>query len=303
MAPTDDMQNVKMSDGCNIKAKILNPNDKDKPVLLACHGAPGLSNHGETELWCSPFTDLFRVLVSDLRGCGHSDQQRPYTHDRWTKDLDEVREWAGVDKVVYIGGSHAGFLGLEYALRYPKHLSALLIGDTAAQFSHSCMLEAFKTALTDPRSKDVVDADQLLRLFTGTTTSFEDHMGVFASISPLYAVPDHLKSKAEADVGEELSKFIMPIPETNRAAHDYCLSRFDVRDRLHEIQVPTFVWCGKFDWICPPKFNELIADGIPGAKFVLYEASGHLPAVEEKTKFQKDVREFLKGSKIPGVIF
>lgn len=297
----DDMQDIKMSDGCNIKAKVLNPQDKSKPLLLTCHGGPGLSTHGETELWCAPFTDLFRVLVSDLRGCGHSDQQRPYTHERWTADLDELRQWAGDDKVVYIGSSHAGFLGLEYALRYPQHLSALIIGDTAAQFSHGCMLEAFKTALTDPRSKDVVDPDQLMRLFTGTTTSFEDHMGSFAAISPLYAVPEHLASQAEANVGEELSKFIIPIPETNRAAHDYCLSRFDARDRLGEIKVPTFIFSGRFDWICPPKYSQAIADGIPGATFVCYEASGHLPAVEEKTKFQKDVREFLKGARIPGL--
>ncbi|KAF2160366.1 hypothetical protein M409DRAFT_37739 [Zasmidium cellare ATCC 36951] len=295
------MQNIKLSDGCNVKAKILNPEDKAKNLLLACHGAPGLSNHGETELWCSPYTDLFRVLVFDLRGCGHSDQQGPYTHERWSADLDELRQWAGDEKVVFIGASHGGFLGLEYALRYPQHVSALIIGDTAAQFSHGCMLEAYKTALTDPRSKDVVDPDQLMRLFTGTTTSFEDHMGVFAAISPLYAVPDHLASQAEASVGEALSKIIIPIPETNRAAHDYCLSRFDVRDRLHEIRVPTFVFSGRFDWICPPKYTQAIADGIPGAKFVVYEASGHLPAIEEKTKFEKDLREFLKGARIPGL--
>lgn len=299
--PDDTMEDVKMSDGCIVKAKILDPNDKDKPLLLTCHGAPGLSTHLETEAWCSPFIDLFRVMVHDLRGCGHSSQQRPYTHDRWTADLDELRQWAGDDKVTFIGGSHAGFLGLEYALRYPEHLSALLIGDTAAQFSHACMLEAFKTALTDPRTKDVVDPDQLFRLFTATTTSFEDHMSIFAQISPLYAVPEHLQSQTEADVGGVLSKVIIPFPETNRAAHGYCLSRFDVRDRLHEIKVPTFVWCGRFDWITPPKYSEEVANGIEGAKFVVYEASGHLPAVEEKTKFQADVRAFLKGAGAPGV--
>ncbi|KAK4496717.1 hypothetical protein PRZ48_012700 [Zasmidium cellare] len=295
------LQSIKMSDGCTIKAKILNPDDSSKPLLLTCHGAPGLSNHGETALWCSPFTDLFRVLVSDLRGCGTSDQQRPYTHERWTADLDELRQWAGDEKVVFIGASHGGFLGLEYALRYPQHLSALIIGDTAAQFSHGCMLDAYRTALTDSRSKDVVDPEQLARLFTGKTISDEDFLTSFAGISPLYAVPDYLASQAEGNVGEALSKIIIPIPETNRAAHDYCLSRFDVRDRLGEIKVPTFVFSGRFDWICPVKYGQAIAEGIPGAKFVVYEASGHLPGIEEGTKFQGDVRGFLKGAGIEGL--
>ena len=86
--------------------------------------------------------------------------------------------------------------------------------------------------------------------------------------------------------------------ETGNAAQGDCLSRFDVRDRLHEIRIPVFVYVGRYDWITPVKLSEDLAGGIKGSKLVIYEKSGHMAALEEKTKFQKDVREFIKGLKM-----
>lgn len=58
--------------------------------------------------------------------------------------------------------------------------------------------------------------------------------------------------------------------------------------------MPVFVYCGRYDFITPPKLNEDTAKAIEGAKFIVYENSGHMPALEEKTAFQRDAREFLK---------
>ena len=58
--------------------------------------------------------------------------------------------------------------------------------------------------------------------------------------------------------------------------------------------MPVFIYCGRYDWITPPNMNEDAARAIEGSEFVVYENSGHMPALEEKTKFQKDVREFFK---------
>ena len=80
-----------------------------------------------------------------------------------------------------------------------------------------------------------------------------------------------------------------------------CLSRFDVRDRLHEIKMPVFVYVGRYDWITPVKLSEELAAGIKDSKLVMYEKSGHMAALEEKTAFQKDVGEFLKRLDIEGL--
>lgn len=293
----EPMQDVKLSDGCILKAKFLNPSDTSKPLLLTIHGAPGLSTHGEPALSYSAFTDLFRVLVSDLRGCGASSKQRPYTHARWVQDIDELRQWAGASTATIIGGSHGGFLGLEYALTYPQHTNALLVGDTAAQVAHSCLLQAFKHALTDPRTKDTVDPDQMIRILTGQCHDLNDMLSAFAQISPLYAHPN--KENSETNTDEALASCIVPVFETGMAAMGDCLSRYDIRDRLHELKMPVFLWCGRYDFITPPEQSEYLHSKIPQSNLVIYEKSGHLCPLEEKTKFGKDVREFLKEAKIP----
>lgn len=86
----EDLVDVRMSDGCVLKAKIVG-DGPGKPLMIANHGAPGLCTYKEPLLWCSVFTDKFRLLVFDMRGSGDSDQKRPYTHERWVKDVDELR--------------------------------------------------------------------------------------------------------------------------------------------------------------------------------------------------------------------
>lgn len=86
----EDLVSVRMSDGCVLKAKIVG-DAPGKPLMIANHGAPGLCTHKETLLWCSVFTDKFRLLVFDMRGSGDSDQKGPYTHKRWVEDVEELR--------------------------------------------------------------------------------------------------------------------------------------------------------------------------------------------------------------------
>ena len=86
----EELQTVHMSDGCGIKTKILG-DDPNKPLMIAVHGAPGLATHGSSEAQFGQFVDQFRVLVFDARGCGTSDQKKPYTHAQWVSDIDELR--------------------------------------------------------------------------------------------------------------------------------------------------------------------------------------------------------------------
>jgi pimeloyl-ACP methyl ester carboxylesterase len=59
------------------------------------------------------------------------------------------------------------------------------------------------------------------------------------------------------------------------------LGRFDVRDRLGEIAVPTLVVAGRLDVVHPPAHARAIHDGIPGSEFLLLEHTGHGDITEE----------------------
>ena len=86
---------VQVDDGVNLHVKLVGGDSATtKPLLIALHGAPGLFTSAEPEAAFSHLSSLFRVLVFDGRGSGDSDITGPYTHERWMKDVDFLRNEA-----------------------------------------------------------------------------------------------------------------------------------------------------------------------------------------------------------------
>lgn len=80
-----------MRDGVEIYVKMLGPNNRDRPLVIATHGGPGVVSHTESENSYGFLSSYFRVLVYDLRGSGISTWAGPYTHEQYVADLDEIR--------------------------------------------------------------------------------------------------------------------------------------------------------------------------------------------------------------------
>ncbi|KAK1810923.1 hypothetical protein LTR12_014722 [Friedmanniomyces endolithicus] len=160
-----------------------------------------------------------------------------------------------------------------------------MVGDSAAYMVHWGSINMTKAALNDPRIKP--DPDQVVRMSSGRMRDHMDFMTGFASIAPLYSAPDDLKAQAEVNVDEVIGAAFKPHWETANAAMGDCLSHYDMRDKLQDANVPAFV--------------EEIAEKLPNAKLVIYEKSGHLAALEEKTAFQRDARQFIRTLSIASV--
>ena len=80
-----------------------------------------------------------------------------------------------------------------------------------------------------------------------------------------------------------------------RAAIDRSLTGFDLRPQLPSITAPTLVISGLSDGLNPPEVGEEVARLIPGARFEVYEHSGHMLPVEEFDRLVDDVTAMVKG--------
>ena len=80
-----------MSDGTRIRACLLGGDDPGKPLLIALHGAPGLSSLYEPLSGFQFLAGSFRVLVYDARGSGKSDAAGSLTDEQWISDIEELR--------------------------------------------------------------------------------------------------------------------------------------------------------------------------------------------------------------------
>jgi L-proline amide hydrolase len=71
------------------------------------------------------------------------------------------------------------------------------------------------------------------------------------------------------------------------------LRGWDVRPRLHEIQVPTLVIRGRHD-LSTEAISRTLLDGIPHAREVVLEDSSHTPVLEETDRYLDVVGGFLR---------
>jgi proline iminopeptidase len=277
---------LRMSDSANLFVEMIG-DAPGKPLLIAHHGGPGVSYHGEAKSSFEFLSDRFRVLVFDARGSGQSDDTPPLTHARLVADVDELRQWAGAETFVMAGGSYGGFITLEYALAHPDRVTALILRDTSAD-AVSLGARSIDFALNSPRVK--VDHAQLIRLFAGKVPDEADMISAMESILPLYA-------GAADDPGVE-SLGVAPALrfKTHNAFFSGDGQRFNVVARLGEIRAPTLVVVGRHDWITPVSCSEEIHAGIPGAELVIFEKSGHSPPADEPALFQATVHRFLDAS-------
>lgn len=264
--------------------------DPSAPVLIAHHGAPGLGSKAEPTAAFGPLADRFRVVVFDARGSGKSEDAPPYTHEQWVADVDALRAWTGVESFILAGGSYGGFIAMEYAVRYPERLDALILRDTAPDSSHEEL--ALANALASTRV--AVDEVKLRRIMEGRVVDNDDFRDCWRELLPLYDFsydPATLEDRVAA-------------VDYHYATHNYAFSvnrkTYDVRAKLPRVTCPTLVTVGRHDWVTPVESSEEIAALLPNAELVVFERSGHSPPLEEPEKFQQVVRDFLAASGLTG---
>jgi proline-specific peptidase len=260
------------------------------PALICVHGGPGLGDHRRYKRWLAPLAGEFTLVYYDLRGCGRSADPANgrYSHADFVADLDALRAHLSLEKIAVLGTSYGGFISLEYALAHQDRLTHLLLADTAASKHHD------EAAKRNALASDLpIDRALLLDLFEGRMRDDEEFRRAYAMIQPLYrAQPD---PAADATALAQMA--------FRHLAHNYAFSRnlpaYDLRHRLHEIEVPTLVLCGRHDWITPLEESEAMAKAIPNATLMVFDHSGHSPMMEENEAFLAALRGFL-ASREPG---
>ena len=268
--------------GNKLAVEVLGP--EGAPVLIAHHGAPGLGSRAEPRASFGALADTFRVVVFDARGSGESEGNPPFTHEQWAADVEGLRQWIGAERIVLAGGSYGGFISMEYAIRYPDRVSALVLRDTSAD--HENERAARENALSSSRVD--IDVEKLDRINSGTVRDDDDLRDCWREILPLY---DHHYDPAKVEERVATTPYRY---ETHNFAFAVNQPQYDIKAQLPGITCPTLVTVGRDDWITPVASSETIASLIPDARVVVFEKSGHSPQIEERDLWLSVVREFLR---------
>ncbi|OJX74446.1 alpha/beta hydrolase [Leifsonia sp. 71-9] len=267
--------------GNRLAVEVLGP--EGAPVIITHHGAPGLGSRAEPRASFGRLADDYRVVVFDARGSGESEGAGEFSHEQWAADIDGLREWIGAEQIIMAGGSYGGFMSMEYAIRYPDRVRALVLRDTAPDNTHSELSRA--NALASDRV--TVDMEKFDRIDEGRVRDDDDLRDCWREILPLYDFvydPEAVERKVAAT-------------PYRYEAHNYAFSQnlpnYDLKGALPGISAPTLVTVGRTDWITPVSCSETIVSLIPGARLAIFEKSGHSPQIEEAEEWTATVRGFL----------
>lgn len=269
--------------GCSLK--VVDRGPKEAPLsILAHHGAPGVGSHASPLRAYEALTDTYRLVVYDARGSGESEDVPPYTHEQWTADIEAVRRELGLGRMVMAGGSYGGYLSIEYALRYPDSIRALILRGTGA-----VRAKADTTVRAAEESGRDIDLQRLHRLMEGRCRSNAEMKACWMDILPLYTVGREVTSE-EVRRQAENTHFHY---QTHNWAFGRNLPGWDLRSRLGEIEVPTLIVHGRDDWIVSLDRARELEAGIANSELHIFENAGHGPQNEDNERFIELVRDFL----------
>jgi proline iminopeptidase len=259
--------------------------------LVLMHGGPSLDH--TTLLPLQPLADQFTLIFYDHRCNGRSEgaEVTSMTMDNLTADADALRQALGYDQWAVLGHSFGGNVALEYALRYPQNLSHLILMNTCGDqwwASHNAPELLAKRGF----SPSAVEAAR--RFYNGQVTpdgylpTFMKFMSAYWYHSSFLMRPSIITLALKVGLGPPMK--IRP----EALIFGYQMLRdWTVMDRLGEIQVPTLVTAGRYDFLFPPEHQAILADRIPDARLELIECAGHNPQDENKDVTVGIIRSFL----------
>jgi proline iminopeptidase len=262
---------------------------EQRPVVILTHGGPG-ADHADLRLRYAALADTAQLIYYDLRGHGRSAIGDPekYSLNENVEDLEALRKYLGLEKIVSLGTSYGGMVAMAHAARYPDSVSHLVLVATA---SHSGFIEC---ARRNVQKAGTVEQRSLSEdLFNGRLDTQEKLSTYFDKMTPLYA--------RKTVVRESLSygSVFSTQPMVKAFSENGYLRNMDLRAELPNITAHTLICAGRFDWICPVEFSEEIASLINGSKLKIFEDSGHLVGRDEPNALNSEIRGFISELQCP----
>jgi proline-specific peptidase len=259
--------------------------------LLALHGGPG-STHNYFE----PLERLAAerpVVLYDQIGCGRSDRPRDidWGVDVFREEVAAVREQLGLERVHLLGTSWGGMLAQEHVLSGATGIVSLVLSSTLANLALWNEEQLKLRAQLPAEVIEVLDRHET----AGTFDDPEYERALEAYNDRHFYRGPKPRPELERMAAEKATDVYRAMQGPNEWTTTGALEGWDTRARLHEIDVPTLVVRGRHD-MCTDRVAQELADGIRGAREVVFEHSSHTPVLEETDRYLDVVGAFLRSA-------
>jgi pimeloyl-ACP methyl ester carboxylesterase len=266
-----------MTTDVQIKERFLELSHGKTRILEAGEGFPTLLVHGAgfisgADTWLPvirPLAERLHVYSMDALNYGPGDVfNQEFSFAYMVDHMREVLDALDVDKANIIGHSMGGWLGTLFGYESPHRVNKLVL--VAAGGTQARPL----ASMVDWQPPE----EETIRNNAGRTLPDEERQKVVQTYLDKRSRPEHVE--AFARVMKHMTN-----PDTR--------IRYNTMRRLKRIPVPTLVVWGSNDTVNDISMGHDLANGIPGARLIVYEGVGHGVPQEVPDKFTQDVLAFL----------
>lgn len=274
----------------------------DNPTIkvLLLHGGPGVT-HEYFETFDKHFPGAsIEYYYYDQLGSAFSDQpDEPslYTVQRFTDEVEQVRQALGLDKDNFylLGHSWGGLLAIEYALAHPGKLKGMVISNMMASApAYNAYAEKVLAPQLDPavlaevrslEAEGKTDDPRYMELLV--PQFYERHIlrMPFASWpEPLLRAFEHINPKV-----------YKPLQGPSELGIQGLLANWDRFDELNRIDVPTLVIGARYDTM-DPAYLKKMSQRLKQGQFLYCENGSHMAMYDDADCYFDGLLKFLNGA-------
>ncbi|MBO9542122.1 alpha/beta hydrolase [bacterium] len=212
-----------------------------------------------------------------------------FSLDRLIEDVERVRQQLGLERMIVIGHSGHAFMALEYAKRYPEHVSHVVLIGAGPDYGEA------NSKAADRYFEDLVDAPRRAAL--------ERNLALLPA--ELEAAPERrfitfcirLGARSWFDPDFDAAPLWEDV-EVNMAMFDHVWGTvfrdIDITRGLETFDRPVFLGLGLYDFLVPPHYTwSPIRAKFKDLTVRLFAKSGHTPQLEEPEAFDTALLEWL----------
>jgi proline-specific peptidase len=262
------------------------------PATLLVHpGGPGLTYHYLRGLLKLANANL-RVVLFNPRGVGRSWAPKypgEYTIANMAEDVEALRRALKIQELHLLGYSAGGFVALEYAHRYERRLTSLLLCATAGSAEEVRAANRLMLTWASPRQRarlreltraKAFDSPEYQKLALQISRPFQTRF--------LETTPADWKATKTSPVVYRA----MMTRTGDEFVVDGTIASWDGRKYYSKIEVPGVIVVGKYDFFLEPSVE--MAERIEPAHLRVLPHSSHMEVLEQPREFLGTIREFLE---------
>ena len=255
----------------------------DGPAILFVHGLVGDFTHFE-HVASRLVAAGHRVIGLDLPGCGASHKKRRrYDLGGYARDVLEVMDVLGLERVTLAGHSAGGAVVAEAALRDPERVERLVLISSAGLRSYGPAAHAAVKTFMRPwvleRSLERL-AMPLLDLVLVEKNAYTEQFVRDALDRPKFPT---LREMARV-MSDFVSDLVVPT----------------ILDNAHRFAMPVLVVWGDADKLVPPEAAATLSERLPDVTLRLLSSCGHMPMIERPETVTREIAAFV-GRSGPGL--